>query len=392
MNTIQNQKGVHKRIIIYLLISLFLLFPLCLYAQETGDAPSAISASPESSSINAAIAGVRIKEIAEIQGIRTNQLVGFGIVTGLEGTGDSSRSKLMKRLIANFIAAFDVDAAENEISSKNSAAVMVTADTPPFARPGQRIDVTVSSLQDARSLNGGILLQTPLKGANGNVYAVAQGMVDSSGGEEGRGTVGRVSDGAIVEREVLSRFDEEQNAFSLLLKRPDFSTAFAVYEAVSTQFPDLNVVPLDGSQIRVELSDPDPMKRLEIISQIEKLTIQPDIQGKVVINSSSGVVVMGSTVRIGPVSVSYDTADLEISPFSSMGSTGGLSEGGGQVNGGTEETAPRIEEGSFLLRSTTRVGDLVSVMKAAGLPIEDIIEIMKTIERAGALYGSLEVM
>ncbi|MFP4491883.1 MAG: flagellar basal body P-ring protein FlgI, partial [Spirochaetaceae bacterium] len=316
--------------------------------------------------------GVRIKEIAEIQGVRTNQLVGFGIVTGLKGTGDSSRSKMMKRLISNFASSFDIEIEEGSVESKNSAVVMVTGDTPPFVRSGQRIDVTVSSLQDARSLSGGILLQTPLKGANGNVYAIAQGKVVNSGGNNGADTVGRVVEGALVEREIISSYGEGENGFSLLLKRPDFSTAYAVYEEIASNFPDLNIVPVDASKIQVSMAQDDPKRRMEIISQIENLRVSPDSAGKVVINSDSGVVVMGTSVRIGPVSVSYDSADLEVGPFPSSG------------NGG--------DEGAFLLESTTSVGDLVSILKEAGLPIDDIIEIVKTIERAGALYGSLEVM
>ncbi len=316
--------------------------------------------------------GVRIKEIATIQGIRDNQLVGFGIVTGLEGTGDSSRSTLMKRLIRNFVTAFDVEIEESSIQSKNSAAVMVTADTPPFVRPGQRIDVRVSSLQDARSLSGGILLQTPLKAANGSVYAIAQGQVSSSTGEDGNGTVGSVVEGAIVEREIVSRRIDGEEGFSLLLTRPDFTTAYAVYEAIREEFPDLTVTPVDASKIRVVIPEADAKRRMEVISRVERLRVLPDATGKVVINPSSGVVVMGTGVRIGAVSVSYDSAELEVGPYNPSG--------GGQ------------EKGAFLLESTTTVGDLVSLLKEAGLSIDDIIEIVKTIERAGALYGTLEVM
>ncbi|MFO7849999.1 MAG: flagellar basal body P-ring protein FlgI, partial [Spirochaetia bacterium] len=280
--------------------------------------------------------GVRIKEIAEIQGVRTNQLVGFGIVTGLKGTGDSSRSKMMKKLISNFASSFDVDIEEESVESKNSAVVMVTGDTPPFLRSGQRIDVTVSSLQDARSLSGGILLQTPLKGANGKVYAIAQGNVVDSGGENGTETVGQVVEGALVEREIISRYEEGDNGFSLLLKRPDFSTAYAVYEEINSNFPELTTIPVDASKIQVIMPEDDPMQRMEIISQIENLRVTPDSAGKVVINSDSGVVVMGTSVRIGPVSVSYDTADLDVGPFTPSGDD--------------------QDGGSFLLESTTSVG------------------------------------
>lgn len=353
MRAYKNKKML-KSSAVTVLAAILLILPLSLCAQQE-DAR-----------------GVRLKEIADVQGIRTNQLVGFGIVTGLEGTGDSTRSELMKKLIANFVAAFDVEIGEDEIQSKNSAAVMVTADTPPFARSGQRIDVTVSSLQDARSLAGGVLLQTPLKAANGTVYAVAQGKVVASTGEDGNGTVGSVVEGALIERQIVSKFGDGETGFSLLLKNPDFTTAYAVFEAVSAEFSDLTVTPVDASKIRVNIPGESAQRRMEIISKVENLRVVPDTVGKVVINPASGVVVMGTGVRIGPVSVSYDSAELEVGPFS--------------------PTQQQGNNGAFLLESTSTVGDLVSILKDAGLSIDDIIEIVKTIERAGALYGTLEVM
>jgi flagellar P-ring protein precursor FlgI len=318
-------------------------------------------------------AAVRLKEIATVEGVRHNQLVGFGLVTGLDGQGDSSRSDLVKQLLANSLASFDVDIEAEKIESRNSAVVMVTAETPSFVRPGQKIDVTVSSVQDARNLQGGQLLQTPLKGANGTVYAVAQGGIDVRvrEDEEGNRTVGRIVDGALVEREIVSRY-EGGRSFSLVLQRPDFVTASAAADALREALDGAEVTPLDAGKIRVDLAQDDGRSLVEVIAAAEQVTIQPGRSGRVVINASSGVVVAGSEVRIAPVTVTYEEAELSIGSYSMAGDSGS----GGAVR----------------LDATTRVADLVSVLKEAGLGIDDIIEIMKTIERAGALYGTLDVM
>jgi flagellar P-ring protein precursor FlgI len=317
--------------------------------------------------------GVRIKEIASVEGVRHNQLVGFGLVTGLDGQGDSSRSELVKQLLANSLSAFGMEIEARKIESRNSAVVMVTAETPSFVRPGQSIDVSVASVQDARSLDGGQLMQTPLKGANGTVYAVAQGRIDVRvrPDEEGNRTVGRIVDGALVEREIASRYAGGRS-FSLVLRRPDFATAAAVASALAEELELAEAVPLDAGKIRVDLAAEDTRSLVEVIARAERVMVEPGRSGEVVINRRSGVVVAGKEVKIAPVSVAYREAQLSI---------GSYSPSGGEENGG-----------AVALEQTTRVADLVSLLKDAGLSIDDIIEIMKTIERAGALYGTLVVM
>lgn len=319
-------------------------------------------------------AAVRIKEIATVEGVRHNQLVGFGLVTGLDGQGDSSRSRLVKQLLANSLASFDVDIAPQEIESRNSAVVMVTAETPTFVRAGQKIDVTVSSVQDARNLKGGMLLQTPLKGANGTVYAVAQGQVDVRvrEDEEGNRTVGRIVDGALVEREIVSGYDGGRS-FSLVLERPDFVTAAAAASALQAELEQAEVTALDAGKIRVDLPDTVDSTLVEVIARAEQVQLQPGRSGQVVINADAGVVVSGREVRIAPVTVTYKEAELSI---------------GGYSIGSSEDRSSSAVE----LAETSSVAELVSLLKEAGLKIDDIIEIMKTIERAGALYGSLVVM
>lgn len=316
---------------------------------------------------------VRLKEIASVEGVRHNQLVGFGLVTGLDGQGDSSRSQLVKQLMANSLASFGVEIEAEQIESSNTAVVMVTAETPSFVRSGQKIDVTVSSIQDANNLRDGQLLQTPLQGANGTVYAVAQGQVDVQvrQDEEGNRTVGRITDGALVEREIVSQY-KGGRSFSLVLNRPDFVTVSSAAEALRDALEGVEVNAVDAGKIRVDLQSEDSRSLVEVIAAAEQVQVQPGRSGRVVINSRSGVVVAGSEVRIAPVTVTYEEAELRIGSYSSQ------SEGSGR--------------GNIQIEATTNVAQLVSLLKESGLGIDDIVEIMKTIERAGALYGTLVVM
>lgn len=320
-------------------------------------------------------ANVKIRDIASIEGVRSNQLVGFGLVTGLQGDGDSSRSQLNKKLLSNLLASFDVNIAADEIDSKNSAAVVVTAEVPPFIRAGQTVDVTVSSLMDARNIAGGVLLQTNLKAANGQVYAVAQGSVLSSYSTEDdrtsdRRTTGSIVAGAIVEQPVVSDFQSE-NGVAVLLNSPDFSLAIAVRDAIRRQFEGFAVRAIDAEKIEVIPSPESEIAYTELSARIEQLTVNPDFPARVVINRRSGVVVMGQSVRIAPVVVSFKSSEISV----------GWSPRGQDTSGS-----------SVQFEDTVRVEDLISVLKEAGMKVDDIIEVLKTIQRAGALYGTLEIM
>lgn len=312
---------------------------------------------------------VRIKDIAYIEGVRENQLLGFGLVTGLDGKGDSSESVLLKKTLKNLINSFSISIEENDVRSRNCAAVIVTADIPPFVRPGDRISVGVSSVGDAKSLEGGILLQTNLQAGNGTVYAVAQGMLTTSTRRDAVKTVATVQDGAIVEREVLSTFFEN-NSVSLVLYNPDFSTASSVASAVAETFPEAEVNPVDASLITVSLPQEYEDNPVGFISRLERLEINPDFAAKVVINPRSGVVVFGKDVKIGRVAVSYKEDNIQVgTPF-----------------GGNEKKE------QFMIEDDTTVEDLITVLQEVGLKTDVIIEILKAIEKTGALFGKLVIM
>ncbi|MFW5712337.1 MAG: flagellar basal body P-ring protein FlgI [Spirochaetia bacterium] len=325
--------------------------------------------------LEAQTAEVKIRDIASIEGVRSNQLVGFGLVTGLQGEGDSSRSQLNKKLLSNLLASFDVNIAADEIDSKNSAAVVVTAEVPPFIRAGQTVDVTVSSLMDARNISGGVLLQTNLKAANGQVYAVAQGQVVSSystadGQASDRRTTANIISGAIIERPVLSEIRDESGV-AVLLNSPDFSLAIAVRDVIRQEFEEFGVRAVDAEKIEVIPGPESDIGYTELSARIEQLSVNPDFPARVVINRRSGVVVMGKSVRIAPVVVSFNSSEISV---------------------GWSPTDETKQESSVQFDDTVRVEELVSVLKEAGMKVDDIIEVLKTIQRAGALYGTLEVM
>ncbi len=318
---------------------------------------------------------VRIKDIATLQGVRENQLLGIGLVTGLAGKGDSSNSVLLKKALANLMASFGFEIGVDEIKSKNCAVVMVSSEVPAFVRPGERIDLTISSIGDARSLEGGILLQTNLKAANGQVYAVAQGKVLVSNARDS--VVGTITDGAIVEQEILSEYFTD-NRISVLLRDPDFVTASAVASAIRSKFENINVNTLDASLIEVEVPEERRGDIVAFIGEMELLTLTPDVAGKVVIDSGSGVIIVGENVRIGKVAVSYKSISVNI---------GSPASGSASRSSWGEEETPDL----FVVEETASVDDLVTVLRAVGLKTDVIVGIMRAIEKAGALFGRLIV-
>ncbi|MCD6121012.1 MAG: flagellar basal body P-ring protein FlgI [Spirochaetales bacterium] len=308
---------------------------------------------------------VRIKDIGYIEGIRENQLVGIGLITGLAGKGDSSSSEILKRSISNILNNFGFKITPSEIKSKNSAVVMLTAEIPAFVHPGDRIDVEVSSIADARSLEGGILLQTPLKAANGKIYGVAQGKLAV---DKTQKTVGRIHNGAIIEEKLETQFFNN-GLVSIVLRNPDFITAHAVAEAIRKKYPDLKVESRDASYIEVTVPESQRNNLVPFIASLESVSVKPDSSGKVVIDSDSGVIIMGENVRIGKVAVSYKTAKITVG-----------------------YTRNNENDKSFVMKETTTVNDFVDTLKTIGLKTDAVIAILKAIDRAGALYGELIVM
>jgi flagellar P-ring protein precursor FlgI len=324
-----------------------------------------------------AVPAVRIKDIADLRGIRSNQLVGIGLVTGLAGRGDSQNSELLKAAIANLVSnfGFRIDAAD--VRSRNCAVVTVSCRIPAFVRSGESVDVLVSSIGDARTLDGGVLLQTPLKAANGEVYALAQGRIftpQAAAGSTQR-TVGTVPGGAIIEQDVVSSFVDD-NSLSILLRHPDFVTANSVSEAIRLRYPDILLQTVDAAMIQLSIPDQWQADPVGFIAELESIQVTPEPSNKVVIDSSSGVIIFGEQVRIGKVAISYQDISVNVGPY-------------GRPPGAFWEEEDT--EHNFVFDQTTTVEELVDTLRTIGLETQMIIHIIKAIDRAGSLYGTLVV-
>jgi flagellar P-ring protein precursor FlgI len=346
--------------------------------------------------------GVRIKDIADIKGVRTNQLVGYGLVVGLNGTGDSDDAIFTIQSFASMLERMGVTVKPDDIEVDNVAAVMVTADLPAFGRSGSRIDVLVSSIGDAENLQGGTLLFTPLKGADGQVYAIAQGPVSTggfaAGSESGSGvqknhpTAGRVINGAIIEKEIASDFNNRQS-LTLNLHRADFTTASRVAQAINIAFYDEIASTQDAGTIEVKVPEKYTGNTVALVTMIERLGVTPDIVSKVVINERTGTVIMGENVRISTIAIAHGNLSIEIKENSNVSQPLPFSRGGQTVV--TPESQVLIEEGSnpiFLVESGVSIGEVVKALNALGVTPRDLIAIFQALKAAGALQAELEII
>jgi flagellar P-ring protein precursor FlgI len=346
--------------------------------------------------------GVRIKDIADIKGVRTNQLVGYGLVVGLNGTGDSDDAIFTIQSFASMLERMGVTVKPDDIEVDNVAAVMVTADLPAFGRSGSRIDVLVSSIGDAENLQGGTLLFTPLKGADGQVYAIAQGPVSTggfaAGSESGSGvqknhpTAGRVINGAIIEKEIASDFNNRQS-LTLNLHRADFTTASRVAQAINIAFYDEIASTQDAGTIEVKVPEKYTGNTVALVTMIERLGVTPDIVSKVVINERTGTVIMGENVRISTIAIAHGNLSIEIKENSNVSQPLPFSSGGQTVV--TPESQVLIEEGSnpiFLVESGVSIGEVVKALNALGVTPRDLIAIFQALKAAGALQAELEII
>lgn len=324
---------------------------------------------------------VRIKDITHVQGVRDNQLVGLGLVVGLDGTGDSSSSQASIQMVSNMLQQFGVEVDSRYFRLRNAAAVMVTATLPAFARAGATIDATIASIGDARSLQGGLLLQTPLQAANGEVYAVAQGPLTIGGQSAAAGRAPRthsltalIPAGAIVEREVSTNFVQGDQLL-LVLNSPDFATASRVAQAVNAAVGTQTATALDRSAIQVVLPPPEEQNPVDFLAALEELPVTPDAPARVVVNERTGTVIIGAGVRIAPVAVTHGNLSVRIAP------PGGTEAPAYGDVGGTESHT------MFLPGSS--VEDVVKGLNAIGATPKDIIALLQAIRAAGALYGEL---
>jgi flagellar P-ring protein precursor FlgI len=346
-----------------------------------------------------AAAAVRLKELVSIEGVRDNQLLGYGLVVGLNGTGDRRQTLFSAQSLTNMLARLGMTVSPTAIQVKNTASVMVTATLPPYAQSGSRIDVTIAALGDAPSLQGGILLMTGLHAPDGQVYAVAQGAMVIGGFVAGSGaanaqvlnhpTVGRIPNGAIVERNSPSV--NVGNQVRLQLARADFATAARVADALNQKFGD--VAHADNAAV-VSVSLPAKFQKntTEFVAEMESLSIEPDRDASIVVNERTGTIIMGKDVRIAPVAIMQGNLTVEIQTSYAVSQPNALGQGTTQVVPQTNVNVKQEASRNVLLKDGATVEELVRALTAVGSSPRDIISILQNLKDAGALDAELKVI
>lgn len=346
------------------------------------------------------LAASRIKDLTQLDGGRDNQLVGYGLIVGLAGDGDSNALSTL-RSVSNTLSRYGISVDSTQIKAKNVAAVMVTADIGAFLKPGSRIDVTVASMGDAKTLQGGVLLQTPLLGADGRVYAVAQGPVAIGGFLGGTGgpggatvqknhpTVGSISNGAIVEREIDSPYLHD-GQIALQLRNPDFTSASRLASAVNSVWPG-TASPRDAATIDVRVPAAFQGREVAFIANLGQLDVMPDTEARVVINERTGTIVATSTVRISQVAISHGS--LTITVTSNVGVSQPNPFGGGQTMAvpSTQTAVNEVKGGFSIVSETTTIDRLAAALNALGVSTREMMAIFQTLKRSGALQAELVI-
>ncbi len=317
----------------------------------------------------------RLKDIARLDGVRKNQLVGTGIVIGLNGTGD--KTPITKEMLGNTMRNLGMQLANLNIQPKNAAAVVITAELGPFLNPGDTIDITVSTVGDAGSLQGGVLLQTPLMGADGQVYAVAQGAVSVGGmaqgggrGQGGHQTVGRIPNGAIVELALPMPFMKDRQIQYVLLNG-DFATANQLAESINLRYNQILAQATDSRRVNIRVPYSFQNNPVDFISQLEGMEITVDQMAKVVVNERTGTVILGGEVKVSPIAIAHKSMMIQV---------------GNQLNQtGAPESMVEMKNGST-------VSELVNTLNLMGIKTSDLIAILQEIKNSGALQAHLEVI
>lgn len=353
----------------------------------------------------------RVKDITKIEGVRDNQLIGYGLVVGLAGTGDRlQNTPFTERSLVSMLERLGVAVSDEDLRTRNAAAVIVTANLPGFSRNGDKIDVTVSALGDARSLRGGTLIVTPLTGADGHVYAVAQGPLIISGYEAGgqaatttKGvpTAARIPNGGTVERELAFPLNN-LGLVRFILKNPDFVTAQRIAQAIDAELEGAFAKPLDLATVEVQVPPAYYGQVTDFLAEIETIEVDTDEVAKVVIDENSGTIVIGANVRISQVAVTQGNITIEVSETPLVSQPNPFTGGGGRGydggNGGAQTVvAPRtniyVDEGEAsgfrVIDAPVTLQDLVNALNALGVPPNDVISILQTIKTAGALQAEL---
>ncbi len=345
---------------------------------------------------------MRLKELVSFEGIRDNQLVGYGLVVGLNSTGDHQTTYFSAQSLTNLLQQMGVSINPALILVKDTAAVMVTGTLPPFAQPGMHIDVNAAAIGDAQNLQGGVLILTSLKGVDGQVYALAQGPVVTGGFGAGRAgntetvnhpTVGRIPGGATVERGAPSIPPKGQ--LRIQLRQPDFSTALRISKVINTTFAEASgpvAEPETSATVRVNIPPDYSTRVVEFIAGIEDLKVQADRPARVVINERTGTIVMGKEVRVSPVAIMHGKLTVEIQTTPTVSQPGPFSQGQTKVVDQTRVGANETPSRSIVLQQGATVEELVRALGAIGSTARDVIAILESLRAAGALEADLEVI
>jgi len=354
--------------------------------------------------IDAHAEAMRVKDLGKLKGWRDNALVGTGLVTGLAGTGDSPANRATRQSLANVLSRFDLSLPPESLQSRNVAVVMVSASLPAFAREGDTLDVTVSSTGDARSLVGGTLLLTPLKGANGRVHALAQGPLsvggyrhDANGNvvQKNHPTTGSIPNGATVEQGVdASMVDARQNVVTFVLAEPDYTTATRVAESINRQLGGHPARARDASGIEIAVPSAQDADLVALFARIENAQVEPDRRARVVINERTGTVVAGGDVRISKVAISHGDIRIAISEQNTASQpTQAWDTGPGVRTAVLTNTRVDVDEpqGAGFVSGARTVADLVQSLARLKTPTRDVISILRAVKAAGALHGELVV-
>lgn len=342
---------------------------------------------------------VRLKDIATFGGVRNNDLVGYGLVVGLPGTGDKSGSRFTVQSMANMLESMGVKVDRAALKPKNVAAVMVTVKMPASARPGSRLDATVSSVGDAASLLGGVLLLTPLKGVDGNVYALCQGPLAvggfSAGGDAASATknittVGRIPGGAVVERSVPFDFNEQREV-AIQLAVEDFSTAKQVTDSLNRSLGGQYASASDASTVRLQVPPQYQGNIVPLMASLENLEVRPDSRAKVVVDEKTGTVVLGANVTLSRVAVSHGNLNVIVAEQPQVSQPGAFAQGRTVVTPSTQ-LGVREEQRRLILMDGASIQELVDGLNAIGATPRDLISILRTMKSAGSLHADLEVI
>lgn len=356
---------------------------------------------------------VRLKDMANIRGVRDNQLIGYGLVVGLKGTGDS-KSEFTNKSMKRMLEKLGMKLEDTEVAKKNVAAVLITATLPPFARAGNKMDITVNSIGDAASLEGGTIVQTPLKGADQNIYAVAQGpiVIGKGSGKNVHSTVGYVPGGGIIEKDILQENFTNRKMYRLTLHNPDITTAVRVAHTVNMDLGGKYATAVDPATIDIVVPFSFEGKGVELLATIESLDVEPDMRAKVVVNEKTGTVIIGEAVRISTVAISHGDINLKVGKKEAPKAVDPLAvpnappaqpqvenRGLASVPGTAVAVAEPLPGSGLakgdnvkMLKESVSVGELVQTLNQMGVSPKDLIIILQNIKASGALQGELEIL